>query len=118
MFPVSRTEYIGSPALTLRLPRCNLIEVNVELLGKLRQHPIALGGGKRYLHLERRHGSGAVAFARPLQIRRQQRACHQAEIPPTALRRFPRRALKYPLLVRSIKDTSNWIILSAYRSFS
>ena len=43
----ARTEYIGSPTLKLRLPRGNLIGVNVELLGKLRQRPIALDCGKQ-----------------------------------------------------------------------
>ena len=38
----ARTEHIGSSALKLRLPRGNLIRVDVELLGKLRQCPIAL----------------------------------------------------------------------------
>ena len=33
----TRTEHIGSSALKLRLPRGNLIRVDVELLGKLRQ---------------------------------------------------------------------------------
>ena len=42
----TRTEHIGSSALKLRLPRGNLIRVNVELFGKLRQCPIALDGGK------------------------------------------------------------------------
>ena len=48
------TEHIGSPALKLRLPRCDLIGVDVELLGKLRQRSIALDGGKRHLRLEGR----------------------------------------------------------------
>jgi hypothetical protein len=41
----ARTEHIGSPAL-------NLIGVNVELLGQLRQCPIALDRGKRNLRLK------------------------------------------------------------------
>ena len=48
------TEHIGSTALKLRLPRRDLIGVNVELLGKLRQRSIALDGGKRHLRLEGR----------------------------------------------------------------
>jgi hypothetical protein len=48
------TEHIGSSAPKLRLPRGNLIRVNVELLGKLRQCPIALDGGKCHLRLESR----------------------------------------------------------------
>ena len=43
----TRTEHIGSAALKLRFPRGNLIGMYVELLGKLRQCPIALDGGKR-----------------------------------------------------------------------
>ena len=46
------TEHIGSPALKLRLPRCDLIGMDVELLRKLSQRPIALDGGKRHLRLE------------------------------------------------------------------
>ena len=45
---------IGSSALKLRLPRCDLIGVDVELLRKLRQRSIALDGGKRHLRLESR----------------------------------------------------------------
>ena len=41
----TRSEHIGSAALKLRLPRGNLIGMYVELLGKLRQCPIALDGG-------------------------------------------------------------------------
>jgi hypothetical protein len=41
-------------ALELRLPRCDLIGVDVELLRKLSQCSIALDGGKRHLHLEGR----------------------------------------------------------------
>ena len=48
------TEHIGSPALELRLPRCDLIGVDVELLRKLSQRSIALDGGKRHLRLEGR----------------------------------------------------------------
>ena len=50
----ARTEHIGSSALKLRLPRGNLIRVDVELLGKLRQCPIALDGGKCHLRLKSR----------------------------------------------------------------
>src|SRR3981189_1105156 len=53
----ARTKHIGSPALELRLPRHDLIGVDVELLGKLRQCPIALDGSKRHLRLTWR-GSG------------------------------------------------------------
>src|SRR5665811_2371838 len=48
------TENIGSPALKLRFPRCDLIGVDVELLRKLSQRSIALDGGKRHLRLEGR----------------------------------------------------------------
>jgi hypothetical protein len=48
------TENVGSSALELRLPRCDLIGVNVELLGKLSQGSIALDASKRYLRLESR----------------------------------------------------------------
>jgi hypothetical protein len=40
-------QHIGSAALNLCFPRGNLIGMYVELLGKLRQCPIALDGGKR-----------------------------------------------------------------------
>jgi hypothetical protein len=50
----ARTENIGSPAFELRLPRRDLIGVDVELLGKLRDGPIAFDGGKRHLRLESR----------------------------------------------------------------
>ena len=33
----SSTEYVGSPTFKLRLPRCDLIGVDVELLRKLHQ---------------------------------------------------------------------------------
>src|SRR5665811_2272915 len=48
------TENIGSPAVKLRFPRCDLIGVDIELLRKLRQCSIALDGGKRHLCLEAR----------------------------------------------------------------
>src|SRR6202165_2489873 len=48
------TENIGSPAFELRLPRCDLIRVDVELLRQLSQCSIALDGGKRHLRLEGR----------------------------------------------------------------
>jgi hypothetical protein len=41
------TENIGSPALELRFPRCDLIGVDVELFRQLSQRSIALDGGKR-----------------------------------------------------------------------
>jgi hypothetical protein len=50
----TRTEHIGSAALNLCFPRGNLIGMYVELLGKLRQCPIALDGGKRHLRFEGR----------------------------------------------------------------
>src|ERR1035437_2931818 len=50
----TETENIGSPALKLRFPRCDLIGVDVELLRKLSQRSIALDGGKRHLRLEGR----------------------------------------------------------------
>ena len=42
------TENIGSPALELRFPRCDLIGVDIELFRQLSQCSIALDGGKRY----------------------------------------------------------------------
>src|SRR4051812_11152965 len=53
MQPVEATEHIGCPFLKLRFPRRDLIGMNVELFGKLRQCPIALDGSKRHLGLER-----------------------------------------------------------------
>ena len=37
VIPLYKTENIGSPALKLRFPRCDLIGVDIELLRKLRQ---------------------------------------------------------------------------------
>jgi hypothetical protein len=51
---VAETENIGGPALKLRLPRRDLIGVNVELLSKLNQRPIAFDGSKRHSRLEAR----------------------------------------------------------------
>src|ERR1700680_184323 len=48
------TENICSPALELRFPPGDLIEVDVELLHQLSQSSIALDGGKRHLSLEGR----------------------------------------------------------------
>jgi hypothetical protein len=48
------TEYVGSPTFKLRLPRCDLIGVDVELLRKLHQRSVTLDGGKRHLRLEGR----------------------------------------------------------------
>src|ERR1700687_4986953 len=48
------TEHIGCPFLELRLPRCDLIGVDVELLRKLSQGSIAFDGRKRHLRLEGR----------------------------------------------------------------
>src|SRR5262245_43165854 len=45
---------LAAPPLKLRLPRCDLVRVHVELLGKLRDGPIALDGRKRNLRLEGR----------------------------------------------------------------
>ena len=50
----ARTENIGSAAFKLRLPRRDLVGVDVEMLGQLRERPIALDGGKRHLRLEGR----------------------------------------------------------------
>jgi hypothetical protein len=50
----ARTKYIRSPTLKLCLPRRNLIGVNVKLLGKLRQCPIALDCGNSNLRLKDR----------------------------------------------------------------
>src|SRR5580765_8205427 len=57
------TEHIGCTFLELRLPCCNLIRVNVELLGKLSQRAIALDGSKRHLRLEGRCVIPARSFA-------------------------------------------------------
>ena len=48
---------IGRPTLKLRLPRCDLIRMDIKLLSKLGQRSIALDGGKRHLRLE---GRGVV----------------------------------------------------------
>jgi len=50
----ARTEHFGCPFLKLRVPRCDLIGVDVEMLRQLNQCPIALDGGKRHSHLEGR----------------------------------------------------------------
>jgi hypothetical protein len=50
----AETENIGSPALELRFPRCDLIGVDVELLRKLSQCSIAPNRGTRHLRLESR----------------------------------------------------------------
>jgi hypothetical protein len=60
---VARTENIGSSALQLRLPRGDLIGVDVELLRKLSQCSIALDGGKRQLRLKGRCVVPAGSFA-------------------------------------------------------
>jgi hypothetical protein len=52
--PAPKPKNIGSPALKLRFPRCDLNGVDVELLRKLSQRSIALDGGKRHLRLEGR----------------------------------------------------------------
>src|SRR6516165_4204129 len=84
--------------------------MDVELLRKLCQCSIALGGGKRHLRLEGRcvvpawsswHGS--------LLIRRAQRARRQAETPPIVLSRFPRPALIF--LAESRKSHKDAILL-------
>ena len=49
-----RTENVGGPVLKLRLPLCDLIGVDVELLRKLSKCAIALDGSKRHLRLEGR----------------------------------------------------------------
>jgi hypothetical protein len=48
------TEHIGCPTLKLRLPRCNLIRVDIELLRKLSQRAIALDRSKRHFRFEGR----------------------------------------------------------------
>ena len=48
------TKNIGSPALELRFPRCDLIGVDVELLRQLSQCSVALDGGERHFRLESR----------------------------------------------------------------
>src|ERR1700738_1964372 len=45
------TEHIGCPFLELRLPGCDLIGVDVELLRKLSQSSIALQGRKRHINI-------------------------------------------------------------------
>jgi transposase len=50
----TRTEHIGGSFLELRLPRCDLIGVHIELLCQLSQCSIALDGCKRHLGLESR----------------------------------------------------------------
>src|SRR5262245_14720807 len=83
-----------SSALKLSLPRCNLIGVDVELPGKLRQCPIAFQGGKRHLRLEGRCVVPArSSLHRSLLIRRLQRARRQAETPLIVLCRFAGPAL-------------------------
>jgi hypothetical protein len=49
-----RAKNLRSPGLKLRLPRCDLIGVDVELFRQLSQRSIALDGGKRHLRLEGR----------------------------------------------------------------
>src|SRR5271166_7187226 len=88
----TRTEHIGCPFLQLRLPRCNLIGVHVELLRKLSQCSIAFDGRERHLRLEGRC-SGAVVCSLFLLIRWAQRARCQAETPLIVLCRFPKPAL-------------------------
>ena len=51
---IAAAENIGSSALKLRLPRCDLIGVDVELLSKLSQRSIALDRGNRNPRLEGR----------------------------------------------------------------
>jgi len=48
------TKNIGSTALKLRLPRCDLIGVDVELFCKFGQCSVALDRGNRNLRLEGR----------------------------------------------------------------
>src|SRR6476659_6808695 len=50
----AETEHIGSSAVELRFPRCDLIGMDVKLLRQLSQRSIALDGGKRHLRLEGR----------------------------------------------------------------
>src|SRR5258706_3475835 len=47
-------ENITSPTLELRLPRRNLIGVNIEMLRQLSQRSVAVDGGERHLGLEYR----------------------------------------------------------------
>src|SRR6188472_2380992 len=64
------TENIGSPALELRFPRCDLMGVNVELFRKLCQCSIALDGRKGHLRLTWGGSglSGRNSTYRPVQI--------------------------------------------------
>ena len=41
-----RLQNIDGATFKLRLPRCDLIGMDIELLGQLCQRPIALDGGK------------------------------------------------------------------------
>ena len=50
----SGSEHVGSPALQLRFPCCDLVGMNVELLRQLSQRPIASDGGERHFRLESR----------------------------------------------------------------
>ena len=52
--PVAAVENIRRAAFELRLPRRHLVRVNVELLGDLRNRPLALDRRDRYLGLEGR----------------------------------------------------------------
>ncbi len=52
--PAAWAEHIGSAAFELCLPRRDLIGMDVELLGKLRNRSIALDGSKCHLRLEDR----------------------------------------------------------------
>jgi hypothetical protein len=60
------TEYTSRGALKLCLPRCDLVGVDIELLGKLSHRSIALDGGKRHLRLEGRCVVPACASAHAL----------------------------------------------------
>ena len=85
------SENVSRPALELRLPRCDLIGVHVELLRKLSQCAITLDGSKRHLCLQGRcvvPARNCRRCTRSLLICWAQRARRQAETPPIVLFRF------------------------------
>src|SRR3981081_3927429 len=63
-------ENITSPTLELRLPRRNLIGVNIEMLCQLSQRSIALDGGECHLGLECRCVVPALSSAHSLSCSR------------------------------------------------
>jgi len=127
------TEHIRSPALKLRLPRRNLIGVNVELLGKLRQCPIALNAASATLALKAgvwfRRGrlcmispdsqatpclrSGRDSTCRPVQI---SRASSQAAPTGPSMEAFPLNLKWKPQMRSAILPIVNFNGVSACRN--